>query len=65
MSSQTLRIGIAGLLSFACIVGVVLLAVLSRAIPELLQVTTLASTFYLFGVTTNGSGIAKPPANGG
>ena len=65
MNSQSLRIGIAGLLSFACIVGVIALALFRVAIPELLQVTTLAATFYLFGVTTNGSGIPKKPTDGG
>ena len=64
MNSQSLRITFAFLLSFASLVGVVILAIIQVAIPELLQVISLGSTTYLFGVITNGSGIPKPPANG-
>lgn len=64
MNSQTLRLGIAGLLALASIIGVCVLSILQVAIPEALSVTTIASTAYLFGVTTNGSGIPKSKTNG-
>jgi len=61
MDKQVLRIGIAGLLSFTCVVAVAGLAVLGQTIPTLLEWVTIGSITFLFGVTSNGSGIPKPP----
>lgn len=57
MNSQILRICIAGGLSAMCLAGVLLLAVVHEPIPDLLGFMTVASTTYLFGVVTNGSGL--------
>jgi hypothetical protein len=57
LSAQLLRITIAGLLSLITTSSTVVLAVAQVEIPQDLGIITIACLSYLFGVTTNGSGL--------
>jgi len=65
MDKQALRIGIAGLLSFTSICSVAGLAAIGVDVPRVLEWAMIGSITFLFGVTSNGSGIPKPPAKDG
>ena len=60
MNSQQLRIIVAAVLSVLSLVGVIMLASLQLEVPVVLAGTSTAAMAYLFGVTTNGSGLGGP-----
>lgn len=65
MTTQQLRILIAGIIAVISLIGVILLAVLVTSVPPLLEVFATGSLFYLFGVVTNGSGLGGNKPQGG
>lgn len=65
MNSQILRIVIAGALAIVSVLGVIALTALHDPVPQLLEVISTGSLFYLFGVVTNGSGLGGQKPGGG
>lgn len=65
MNSQILRIMIAGALAIVSLLGVIALAALHDAVPQLVEIIATGSLFYLFGVVTNGSGLGGSKPGGG
>ncbi len=60
MNSQQLRIIVAAVLSTISLCGIILLAALQIEVPTALAGASVAAMAYLFGVTTNGSGLGGP-----
>lgn len=58
LNSQLLRIVLAEILAIVCLLSVFALVVLNREVPQLFEWVTVGTVTYLFGVVTNGSGVA-------
>jgi len=57
VTNQLLRVIIAGVIALISLLGVIVLAFASVETPSIVEAIALASVVYLFGVTTNGSGL--------
>lgn len=65
MNSAAIHTGAAALLAIVSLGGVILLAAIGHAIPEVVQGELLGSTTYLFGVVTGGAAMNGASKNGG
>ncbi len=61
MNNQRLRIMFGGAIALISLVSVVVLSVTGHAVPETLSGASVAAMAYVFGVTTNGSGLGGTP----
>lgn len=65
MSNQRLRIYLAALIAVVSLVSVTLLQLAGVEVPKLYEFVVVGAVTYLFGVSTNGSGLGGNGKNGG